>query len=129
MIWTFASADAKMAQRARQQFIEALKIDAAHDADFYSAELIFGELVGNVVRHAPGPIQIRFDWTSDEAVLQVHDEGRGFAFEPSLPEDFSEGGRGLFIVKQLAKRVRVEKIPHDGTRITAVLPIRRPSAK
>lgn len=125
MIWTFASADAKMAQRARHQFVEALKIDAAPETDFYSAELIFGELVGNVVRHAPGPIQIRFDWTSDEPLLEVHDEGGGFTFEPSLPGDLSEGGRGLFIVKQLAKRVRVEKIPRDGTRITAVLPIHR----
>lgn len=117
-----------MAQRARRQFIEALKIDAAPDADLYSAELIFGELVGNVVRHAPGPIQIRFDWTSSEPILEVHDGGSGFTFEPSLPGDFSEGGRGLFIVEQLAKRVRVDKIPHDGTRITAVLPIRRQHA-
>lgn len=125
MIWTFASADAKMAQRARRQFVEALKIDAAPESDLYAAELIFGELVGNVVRHAPGPIQIRFDWTSKEPILEVHDEGGGFAFEPSLPGDFSEGGRGLFIVEQLAKRVKVHKIPHDGTRITAVLPIQR----
>jgi len=125
VIWTFASGDAKKAYKARQQFVETLKISADPAQDFYSAEIIFGELVGNVVRHAPGPIQIRLDWLEDVPVLTVHDQGEGFTIDPSLPGDMSEGGRGLFIVSQLAQDVSVNKIPGDGHAVRVTLPMKR----
>jgi hypothetical protein len=35
-----------------------LRRRVADDAVVAAAELVFGELIGNVVRHAPGPIEI-----------------------------------------------------------------------
>jgi anti-sigma regulatory factor (Ser/Thr protein kinase) len=123
MIWTFASEDAQKATKARRQFIEALKIRGAADSDYYAAELIFGELVGNVVRHAPGKINIRLDWTGCDAVLCVGDTGEGFDTNAKLPDAFSESGRGLFIVSKLAREFHIEKIKGDGTQACAVLPV------
>lgn len=40
-----------------------LRRGAESDADFEFAELIFGELGGNVARHAPGRINVRVTTT------------------------------------------------------------------
>lgn len=122
MIWSFSSADAEKARRAREDFVRALQIKGGHDRDYSDAELVFGELVGNVVRHAPGAINVRLDWTGEEAVLTVHDNGRGFEMQdPGLPEETAEGGRGLFIIQQLAKHVSVRRVPNNGMEVCAVL--------
>lgn len=126
MIWTFASADAGRAERARHQFVNAMRLIGG-DQDYSTAELIFGELIGNVVRHAPGEIFVRLDWTAEHPILTVIDTGDGFEYDPHLPRDvMAEGGRGLYIVSALAKRVDIS--PHNrGTSATVVLPhTRRP---
>lgn len=121
MIWSFSSADAEKARRAREDFVRALKIKGGRDRDYSDAELVFGELVGNVVRHAPGAISVRLDWTGEDAVLTVHDNGAGFNLtENDLPEESAEGGRGLYIIRALAKAVTVRRFP-NGTEVRAVL--------
>ena len=68
------------------------------------AELAFGELIGNVVRHAPGPIEISLTFVAGDAVLSVRDRGPGF--EPHsirLPDEvYAEHGHGLFLVEAYA---------------------------
>jgi anti-sigma regulatory factor (Ser/Thr protein kinase) len=124
MMWAFSSADASKAQRAREQFVSALKLRGAVRGDYGACEAIFGELVGNVVRHAPGPIRIVLDWNGDDAVLCVEDSGPVFHFDPSLPVDpLAETGRGLFLVTALAQHVDIEPFPNDGKVIRVVLPI------
>jgi PAS domain S-box-containing protein len=121
--WTFTSEDARAAVDARAQYVDFLR-GASHDEDLIDrAELIFGELLGNVVRHAPGPVEVSFDMRAPAAVLHVIDCGAQFTLsQPHLPDDdFAELGRGLFIVQQLAAAVRVEHIPNCGNHISVTL--------
>ncbi|MBV9439395.1 MAG: ATP-binding protein, partial [Candidatus Eremiobacteraeota bacterium] len=87
--WSFRADDALDALRMRQvvrSFLEA-EGDPTH-SDLAGAVLVFGELVGNVVRHAPGQISVRIDWRDGEAPrLTVEDSGPGLRDVPSLPPD------------------------------------------
>ncbi len=120
--WSFDAADALRAQTARPSFERWLQEEA--EGDLYSSVLIFGELVGNVVRHAPGPIEIRAEWRDDELLLSIFDTGTGFEAMRSLPDASSEGGRGLFIVRMLARELAVHPTPR-GSRVSAKLPVTR----
>ena len=89
--WTFASNDADSAQLARASLAAYLRSRHADPDLTDRAELVFGELVGNVVRHAAGPIAVELRWRSGIPVLIVRDRGPGFVFDPRLPRDiFSE---------------------------------------
>lgn len=126
MEWSFDSKSVTEAQRTRAQFMDVLHAFATAESDFAAAELIFGELLGNVVRHAPGPVQIRLQWSLGNPTLIVHDEHEAFSPSFTLPDDpFQESGRGLFIVHALAKSVSVYDIEGDGTKVSAVLPVWR----
>ena len=102
--WHFRSDNADSAQLARSAFCYHLARSGVDPAAISRAELVFGELVGNVVRHAPGPIEINLAFIAGDAVLSVRDRGPGF--EPHgnrLPDQaLSEGGRGLFLVEAYA---------------------------
>jgi anti-sigma regulatory factor (Ser/Thr protein kinase) len=121
--WTFASEDARMAINARTQFVDFLRSIGSADELVNKAELVFGELLGNVVRHAPGPTEISLHLGSDAATLHIIDSGPAFPVnQPHLPADvLSELGRGLFIVQQLAVKVRVERIPDRGNHTIVTL--------
>ncbi len=98
----------------------------ASDSDFDAAEIIVGELLGNTVRYAPGQITIRLEWSGEEAVFTIHDRGSGFIPDPDLPDEMGTGGRGLYIVKKLARALTITHSRHGGSQVTATLPIRRP---
>jgi PAS domain S-box-containing protein len=124
--WSFDSADAETASRARHEFVRALEEGRACSEDLYAAELVFGELLGNVVRYAPGKIEMMLDWSAQAPVLHVLDRGPGFVFAPRLPTDLlSERGRGLFIVWSLSEDLNVTKRFDGGSHARAVLAIRR----
>jgi anti-sigma regulatory factor (Ser/Thr protein kinase) len=112
------------ARKLRREFMAVLHANGT--GDFDAAELVYGELVGNAVRHAPGCIVVRLLWDDDAPTLTVHDNGEPFRVDPALPADpFAEGGRGLFIVRALALDLRVEDVAGDGTQVLARLPVRR----
>jgi PAS domain S-box-containing protein len=120
--WAFDTKDVRVARRARHSFVAALREGGVHGRDLDSAELVFGELLGNVVRFAPGPIEIMFDWTQGAPVLHVLDRGPGFTLSPKLPSDLmSERGRGLFIVSSLAEDFNVTERYDGGSHARAVL--------
>jgi len=120
--WAFDAENAQAAHDTRSEFMNHLRERAPADADFAAAELVFGELIGNVVRHAPGPIEVHVEWSGRQPVLHVIDRGRGFLRDPALPPDLlSEGGRGLYIVSQLTHGFRVERIAGYGNHVAAVL--------
>jgi anti-sigma regulatory factor (Ser/Thr protein kinase) len=120
--WAFDAENAQAAHEARSQLVAYLRERTSADADVGSAELVFGELVGNVVRHAPGPIEVQVEWIGPQPTLHVIDRGRGFLRDPSLPNDvLSESGRGLYIVSQLTSGLRIERIAGYGNHVAAVL--------
>jgi anti-sigma regulatory factor (Ser/Thr protein kinase) len=87
---------------------------SANEAEVRDAEVAFGELLGNVVRHTDGMVDAALDLSGDEPVLHVLDRGPGFTYHARLPNDvLSESGRGLFIVSKLVREVSVEP-RHDG---------------
>ncbi|WP_406204211.1 ATP-binding protein [Kitasatospora sp. NBC_01560] len=70
-------------------------------------ELLLGELFANAVQHSEAPpdrlIEVRFAVTGDRLRIEVHDAGAG---RPSVRASSAEeeGGRGLFLVNELAER-------------------------
>jgi PAS domain S-box-containing protein len=123
--WAFDAENAQAAHDARSEFVARLLERATPDSDVEAAELIFGELVGNVVRHAPGPIDVQLQWTGEQPVLHVTDQGKGFIRNPALPVDpLSESGRGLYIISLLSHSVKAERIPGYGNHIAVELPVR-----
>jgi serine phosphatase RsbU (regulator of sigma subunit)/anti-sigma regulatory factor (Ser/Thr protein kinase) len=124
--WAFQADDASAAHETRTALLTYLRARGSEDSDFDAAELIFGELVGNVVKHAPGPITIELVWDRETPTLRVADRGPGFELRPALPEDLmSEGGRGLFLAATYGTDLRVTRSPEGGSRVSATLPVRR----
>jgi PAS domain S-box-containing protein len=124
--WSFDAENAKAAQDARGEFVAYLRGQSGDQSSIQTAELVFGELVGNVVRHAPGAIDIDVEWSNGSPVLHVLDRGPEFKPPTKLPQDLlSESGRGLFIVRQLSKSFSVEHVPGYGNHVCVELPVAR----
>ena len=125
MKWLFEAQDATGAYEARGDLIAYLETRATADSDIDAAALVFGELVGNVVRHAPGPIAIELHWHEGTAVLRVRDQGPGFEWSgcSHLPEPMAESGRGLFIVETIASSLAIRRLPECGTEAIVRLPV------
>jgi len=121
-VWGFDATDGQEAGRARRAYTDRLHAVGLSDDEISSAELVFGELVGNVVRYAPGSITAMLDVSGPSPVLHVLDDGRGFEFRPRLPVDLlSERGRGLFLVTAFADELSVERRRGGGSHARAVL--------
>jgi serine phosphatase RsbU (regulator of sigma subunit)/anti-sigma regulatory factor (Ser/Thr protein kinase) len=120
--WQFDAADAASAQSARADFSAQLRAAGAADEDVYAAEVVFGELIGNVLRHAGGIVDVLVDWEGPSPVLHVRDRGPGFTHAPRLPRNlWAESGRGLYIVQALTDDFNVTPIPEGGSHARAVL--------
>lgn len=75
----------------------------------FTTELVLSELVGNAIRHATGPIRVRL--LRDRALIcEVYDTS---STSPHLryAAATDEGGRGLFLVAQLAERWGTRNLP------------------
>jgi anti-sigma regulatory factor (Ser/Thr protein kinase) len=106
----FRFADAVVAHYARKLFVSYVRGTAAPGTDLFALELVFGELVSNVVRHAPGPVDVHVLWLRDGMRLEVWDRGPGFELHADLPDDaMAESHRGLFLVAAFADDLRVER--------------------
>ncbi len=124
--WAFTAENAQAANDARGDFVRYLRANAGDRDAIEAAELVFGELIGNVVRHARGAIDVQLEWCGEGALLHVIDRGPAFASIGGLPSDLlSEGGRGLFIARQLSNRLAVEHIGAYGNHVTAALRLHR----
>lgn len=125
MEWIFRSGSMLDARTSRAEFMSALRERATETSDLGAAEVIFGELIGNVVRHAPGSVRVRLEWTGRRAMLSVHYEHAPFRPTFRLPDDImSEHGRGLYIARALATSVDVTHVSGDGTSVQVGLPVR-----
>jgi sodium/proline symporter len=123
--WRFQSDDASGADDSRFAFASHLRRRIADDAAIAAAELVFGELIGNVVRHAPGPIEIELAWRGGTPLLIVRDRGPQFTLsDASLPADpLAEGGRGLYLVEQFASMPVVMPRFGGGNEVIVALPV------
>jgi serine phosphatase RsbU (regulator of sigma subunit)/anti-sigma regulatory factor (Ser/Thr protein kinase) len=125
MRWQFEAADVRSAYAMRDQFFQSLlRLCDPDDAALVNCGVIFAELIGNAVRHAPGPLSVSLEMRDGSPVLHVIDRGPGFTFAPVLPANvWSESGRGLFLISQLARRVDVERLAGLGSHVIVTLPL------
>jgi PAS domain S-box-containing protein len=120
--WSFDVRDADAARNVRLALTDLLVSRRFSEADVYAAQLVFGELIGNVLRHAPGNVEVAVDWSGLAPVLHVLDRGRGFRHISALPADMlSESGRGLFLAATLTAELHISKRPDGGSHARAVL--------
>jgi len=122
--WTLAAPDARAALRRRHAF-RAYLVAYGHPAsDFHAAELVYGELLANCARHAPGPVRVEFRWA--DATLVVADTSDRLRSWPFSPGDFVTEAthHGYALVSALTGRVHLARAPHGGTRASVVLRVR-----
>jgi anti-sigma regulatory factor (Ser/Thr protein kinase) len=123
VVWR-AEGDAERVLRRRRAFRERVVRLPAPACDADAAELIFGELVANALRHAKGEVEVRLESARGERVLVVRDHGPGMPAQPPVPrrDPLAESGRGLTIVATLAPRFAISRASDGGTVVRAVLP-------
>lgn len=121
--WNFKSDDAASAADARAAFTAHLRRRNVAPQLVTVAELVFGELVGNVVRHAPGPIEVELSWRADLPLISVRDRGPAFEIgDIALPRDaFTEHGRGLYLVSRFASPPVVSPRSGGGNEVVVEL--------
>jgi serine phosphatase RsbU (regulator of sigma subunit)/anti-sigma regulatory factor (Ser/Thr protein kinase) len=130
--WLFAVQDSIAATEARQGIVRVLRDYGATEAETNVSELVFSELLGNVVRHGSENVEFALDISGDAPVLNVLDRGPGFTYSARLPMDIlSETGRGLFIVRSLTHDLSITRRYDGGSHTRAVLAfsIRAPRAE
>jgi len=126
--WSFDARDARAAREARREFVRHVQSHFGSSADVEGAELVLGELIGNVARYAPGPTQVEARFDAYGVTIEVTDRGAGFD-APPVDGDvslLSESGRGLAIVSKLADVVEIERPGDDVCRVRARLDVTRP---
>jgi hypothetical protein len=121
--WIFEGPEARDGMRFRHAFRDYLESYGHPASDFDAAEAVYGELVGNCARHAPGPIRIEFRW--EDARLVVVDTCDRLRTWPFSPDDTSEvcTHHSFAIVSALSARVHVTRDGGGGTRASVVLPV------
>jgi anti-sigma regulatory factor (Ser/Thr protein kinase) len=124
---TFDSSDADAACEARRAFANGLSSKHFSPIDIANAEVVFGELCGNIKRYAPGIVDVILDNSGEQSVLHVLDRGVGFRHLSRLPSDpLSEDGRGLFIIAAMTTEFTVGQRVGGGSHARAVLVGRYP---
>jgi len=82
-------------------------------------KLALTEAASNSVRHAysgddeTGVVEISYELQSDRLVIEVTDDGEGFDPEDTggPPEELSEGGLGIAIIRSIADEVEIGTQP------------------
>lgn len=121
--WRLDAKDESSAHRVKRALLWHLGELAAPSSDFASAEAIIGELVSNVARHTPGEAEVTLECNERGATLHVSDRGRAFrSTGEHAPDVLAEGGRGLFLVRALARDFEVVHTG-EGNRVSVVLPV------
>ena len=102
--WAFETDNAGLAHATRHSFVKILRDAGVREKQLDAAETVFGELLGNVVRYAPGPIEIVFDWNHGRRRCSTcSTAGPGFAFTPKLPLGSAERARPRALHRVVAR--------------------------
>jgi anti-sigma regulatory factor (Ser/Thr protein kinase) len=118
---TVVSIDAGLAAaRAARSIVRAwLRASPCGTRTVETAELLVSELVANAVRHgAADVVQLHLDEPTQDTVRLAVDDGSPHPprASRSLPDTKSAGGRGLWLVTQLADRWGWDPLP-EGKRV------------
>ena len=120
--WRFGAEDALQAETARQRLTAWL--GRWTRVETCAAEIICGELIGNVVRHAPGAIDIDVACAGQRVRIFVQSSGKPIALQARLPDSImSENGRGLFLIEALGSDLRATALPVFGNQVSVDLPL------
>jgi PAS domain S-box-containing protein len=128
--WHLDASDAVAATKLRKKFTASLPHERFSADDIANAELVFGELIGNIVRHAGTNCraEVVVDNSGPRTVLHVLDYGAGFRYVSRLaPDPYSEHGRGLFLIAAMTADFVVDQRPDGGSHARAVVQGRFPS--
>lgn len=121
--WNLDAKSAASAHRIKRALLWHLGEIASPISDFAAVETIVGELISNVARHTPGEAEVMLECCGDEVRLHVVDRGEPFEHAGDhAPDLLAENGRGLFLVRRLSRRVRVERTT-EGNRVSVLLPV------
>ena len=123
--WSMIATEAREGVRLRRAFREYLEHHGHPASDFDAAEAVYGELVGNCVRHAPGEIRIAFRW--DDSTLVVTEALDRLRTWPFSPDDTSAESthHAYALINAFTGRIKVTRDPAGGTRASVVLPVLR----
>jgi anti-sigma regulatory factor (Ser/Thr protein kinase) len=123
-VWHFDARDAVSAQRVKRAILWELATHADRSPEFAAIEIIYGELLSNVVRHTPGLATITLEWHDDLPILHVDDQGPAFQMPSNTPtESLAENGRGFWLMTNFASKLAVQRIG-EKNRVTVALPLR-----
>jgi anti-sigma regulatory factor (Ser/Thr protein kinase) len=125
--WYFETDSAEDALAGRH-LLERYLGDHCEERDLFPATLVFGELISNVIKHAPsGGVRVWLEPEGKRYALCINDAGHGFDERAmqNEPDDRSESGRGLYIVQQICEDVSFARRNGDGFVVRAVLPVTR----
>lgn len=125
MDWYLDARDEEAVRALRGDLVAYLRRHVTDGSDVDGAEIVMGELLANVARHAAGPSWVSVEWPTERPVVAVHDLGPGFSLERVDRQAPREGGFGLQIVSHLVPRLEVARKRAGGSRVTAELPVRR----
>lgn len=120
---TFEVDHVDAARATRDAFVRALQRRNYSPLETLNAELVFGELVGNVLRHAgaDAAVEVAIDSSAPQIVLHVLDRGPSFRHISRLPADpYAESGRGLFLIAAMTDEFTVSERPDGGSHVRAV---------
>jgi serine/threonine-protein kinase RsbW len=90
------------------------RVRALSDEVLADLKLALTEATSNSVRHAyaggdAGVVEISYALLPDRLVIEVTDDGEGFDLAPEkgAPEELSEGGLGIAIIRAIADEVEI----------------------
>jgi anti-sigma regulatory factor (Ser/Thr protein kinase) len=105
-----------LCRRTAQALLTDLAVDEERAADI---AMVLSEAAGNVVRHAYSHshhlYRVTLSFYSDRVRLEVADAGCGFVHTAARRPDAEQlGGRGLWLIEQLADATTVSTLPDGG---------------
>jgi hypothetical protein len=126
--------DPRLGAYVRQELLAFAEANGIRDADVSDFMAAIGEALANAIEHAHTrePIEVTAWLLDDRLFAAVRDRGVGFpvndrSLAKSLPDAFSERGRGLPIMQRFADICTVRSAPGEGTRVTLGLHVNRNS--
>lgn len=125
-----AAQSVPLCRRMLRFVLDELCVPAARAADI---ELAISEATGNVVLHAYAEeghdYRVTVEFFPHCVRLQVEDSGRGFVrAEVPAPSEEQPGGRGLWLIEQIADTASVTTLPNGGCHLAAEFALPHPLA-
>ena len=98
----------------------------------YYVELVFEEIVSNIIRHGDGKrrvgaVEVAVGIGEEGVVLRFDDDGAPFdprdhpVCDAASPEEVRVGGLGLALVRHASSRIDYERTPQQGNRLTITI--------